>query len=271
MTRSRAARRRARRGGRTRDAGAGRAVPQHPRWSSRAASSATRRCTWGFKESFRAYIDGDIANGEWTTADGATYETPEFTWSGGTGRYDPETGLRVRRSSPGSVRFTGHDGLLDTTIADPAVSISRDGAGRCSLDVVGSVDGGRADRRAGCRVRRAAAASRCRASDARARWCSDPVLTADGEAAFPDYQAGTAFDPGGRARLDRGQACRRIRGRRRHLARADAARWVIAGGDPRPARGHRGDRGRDPPRHPSSAGACVTCVRSLRSRPSHCS
>ena len=56
--------------------------------------------TWGFKESFRAYIDGDIANGEWTTSDGATYETPEFSWSGGTGRYNSDTGS-------GSVQFTG--------------------------------------------------------------------------------------------------------------------------------------------------------------------
>ena len=29
---------------------------------------------WGFKESFRGYIDGSIANGEWTVAEGAAYE-----------------------------------------------------------------------------------------------------------------------------------------------------------------------------------------------------
>ena len=85
--------------------------------------------TWGFKESFRAYIDGDIANGEWTTSGGATYETPEFTWSDGQGHYDPETGDGYVDFA-GSVRFTGHDGLLDTTIADPSLNITARRAGR---------------------------------------------------------------------------------------------------------------------------------------------
>ncbi len=48
--------------------------------------------TWGFKETFRSYISGSIANGEWTVADGATYETPDFGWSDGTGAYDPDGG-----------------------------------------------------------------------------------------------------------------------------------------------------------------------------------
>ena len=38
-------------------------------------------------------------------------------------------------------------------------------------------------------------ASRCRAKAPAWSLVSDSVLTADGEAAFPDYQAGTAFDP----------------------------------------------------------------------------
>src|SRR3546814_3461048 len=59
----------------------------------RAASPATAcdvvggELSWGFKESFRAYISGSIAAGEWTTSGGATYETPSFGWSGaGIGR-----------------------------------------------------------------------------------------------------------------------------------------------------------------------------------------
>ena len=67
-----------------------------PRWSSPAASSRDATLTWGFKESFRAYIDGDIANGEWTTSGGATYETPEFSWSDGTGPLRPRDRPRVR-------------------------------------------------------------------------------------------------------------------------------------------------------------------------------
>jgi hypothetical protein len=148
--------------------------------------------SWGFKESFRAYIDGDIANGEWTTAGGATYETPEFSWSDGQGRYDPETGDGFVQFT-GSVRFTGHDGLLDTTIADPALSISRDGA-LLVLDVSGpSMEGDQIDAQDVAFVD--LPGIEVSGEGARLTLDSDSVLTADGEAAFPDYQAGTAFDP----------------------------------------------------------------------------
>ncbi|MEO5919656.1 MAG: HtaA domain-containing protein [Pseudolysinimonas sp.] len=148
--------------------------------------------TWGFKESFRAYIDGDIANGEWTTAGGATYETPSFIWSDGQGRYDPDTGYGHAQFL-GTVRFTGHDGLLDTTIADPILSIEPDGA-VLILDVSGpSMEGDQIDADdvgfvdlPGVEVS---------GEGARLTLSSASVLTDDGEAAFPDYAAGTAFDP----------------------------------------------------------------------------
>jgi hypothetical protein len=147
---------------------------------------------WGFKESFRAYIDGAIANGEWTAGGGATYETPEFTWTDGQGRYDPETGLGDVQFE-GTVRFTGHDGLLDTTIADPTLSISRDGA-VLLLDVSGpTMDGGQVDAQDVAFVDLPGVEES--GEGARVVLVSDSVLTADGEAAFPDYQAGTEFDP----------------------------------------------------------------------------
>src|SRR5690606_23738697 len=50
-----------------------------------AVSAVLTGCTvtdaelvWGYKESFRSYISGSIAHGEWTVADGAAYETPNF-------------------------------------------------------------------------------------------------------------------------------------------------------------------------------------------------
>ncbi|WP_439565659.1 HtaA domain-containing protein [Microcella sp.] len=73
--------------------------------------------TWGFKESFRAYISGSIANGEWTTEGGIGYETPAFFSDSlaGSIALDPIDGsLGV----DGALRFTGHDGILDTTISD---------------------------------------------------------------------------------------------------------------------------------------------------------
>lgn len=148
--------------------------------------------SWGFKESFRAYIESDIANGEWTTGGGATYETPVFTWAPGTGHYDPETGLGYVQF-PGAVRFTGHDGLLDTTIADPALSLTADGA-YLYLDVSGpSMEGDQIDAQD---VSFVELTDLTTAGDgAGVLLDSTSVMTADGESAFPDYQAGTAFDP----------------------------------------------------------------------------
>ncbi len=147
---------------------------------------------WGFKESFRAYIESDIANGEWTTSRGATYETPEFTWSHGRGRYDPEAG-DASVQFLGTVRFTGHDGLLDTTIADPTVSITSEGA-FLLLDVSGpSMEGEQIDAQDVSFVELPGV--EMSGEDARVNLVSDSVLTVDGEGAFPDYQAGTEFDP----------------------------------------------------------------------------
>lgn len=85
------------------------------------------RMTWGVKESFRSYISGSIANGEWKTADGADYETPDFIWSAGTGSYDPAAGTGSV-AFDGSVSFSGHDGVLNLVIANPTIEFTGDGA-----------------------------------------------------------------------------------------------------------------------------------------------
>jgi hypothetical protein len=89
--------------------------------------------TWGVKESFRSYISGRIANGSWEPSEGATYETPDFQWSGATGEIDPETGTGVV-SFVGTVHFTGHDGVLDLTMANPTVEFEGDGKAALLLD-----------------------------------------------------------------------------------------------------------------------------------------
>ncbi len=89
--------------------------------------------TWGVKESFRAYISGSIANGAWETSDGAGYETPEFIWTNGTGTIDPETGTGSV-SFTGTVHFTGHDGILDLTLANPTVEFDSAGSAALLLD-----------------------------------------------------------------------------------------------------------------------------------------
>jgi len=148
--------------------------------------------SWGFKESFRSYIDSDIANGEWTTANGATYETPAFSWSGGTGRYDPETGQGYIDFT-GSVRFVGHEGLLDTTIENPSVLL-QGGSGQVLLDVTGvTMDGDMVDTDDVPFV--SLPAVEVVGGDAVRTVDADTALTADGAIAFPNYPAGEAFDP----------------------------------------------------------------------------
>ncbi|CAN5524749.1 hypothetical protein BH09ACT4_BH09ACT4_19200 [soil metagenome] len=148
--------------------------------------------SWGFKESFRAYIDGDIANGERVTADGATYSTPLFSWPAGTGRYDPATGDGYIQFA-GSVRFPGHDGLLDTTIANPVVQLNGS-SGAVLLDVSGpTMDGTPVDQKG---VRFVAFPSlTVVGGDAVRTVDAATELTADGATAVPNYEVGEAFDP----------------------------------------------------------------------------
>ncbi|MGO2111014.1 MAG: HtaA domain-containing protein [Pseudoclavibacter sp.] len=89
--------------------------------------------SWGVKESFRAYISGSIANGSWETSDGAAYETPDFLWSGAAGRFDPATGTGAV-SFTGTLHFTGHDGVLDLTLANPTIEFDGQGGAALLLD-----------------------------------------------------------------------------------------------------------------------------------------
>ncbi|WP_309709861.1 HtaA domain-containing protein [Pseudolysinimonas sp.] len=151
--------------------------------------------TWGFKESFRAYIDGSIANGEWATADGATYETPAFGWANGTGGYDAET-EDADLAFTGSVRFTGHGGVLDTTIANPRVVIEGNRA-VLLLDVTGTTQDGAPVSSVGVEFAELDldAAERAGGGDLIAFTSIPAVLTDAGAAAFGTYPAGEALDP----------------------------------------------------------------------------
>lgn len=147
---------------------------------------------WGFKESFRAYIDGSIANGEWTTGPGVGYDTPSFTWSDGFGRYDPATGEGFVRFA-GSVRFTGHDGLLDTTIGYPQIVFDGDSA-VLLLDVAGAtMDGEQVEVAEAEFVELTGLETG--GEDAVVTVDAETVLTEAGSVAFPNYPAGEAFDP----------------------------------------------------------------------------
>lgn len=148
--------------------------------------------SWGFKESFRAYLDSDIANGGWETSDGATYETPAFSWTDGQGRYNPDDGTGYLEFT-GTVHFTGHDGLLDTTIKNPFIRF--DGASAVMLlDVSGpTMDGTPFSQDDVSFV--SLPSVEVVGGDAVRTVDADTALTEDGAVAFPNYAAGEAFDP----------------------------------------------------------------------------
>lgn len=160
--------------------------------------------TWGFKESFRAYIDGSIANGEWTVSDGATYDTPEFGWADGEGVYDPQTHTGLV-SFTGTIRFTGHDGLLDTTVANPQLRFVDENTAYLLLDVAGvTMEDAMAGNTGNPVVATAVPFVKLDLAGGDLQVADDGTVTAtgipsqitsEGYTAFPNYEAGTEFDP----------------------------------------------------------------------------
>lgn len=152
---------------------------------------------WGLKESFRSYISGSIANGSWETADGATYETPQFIWSEGTGTYDPATGTGSV-SFTGTVAFSGHDGVLDMTIANPTFEFEGDGNAALALDTKSNdMEGNLAVEEQQQWVAEVSLEEQPEVADGPVELTDMPsVLTNSGAAAFAGfYEAGVDLDP----------------------------------------------------------------------------
>ncbi len=151
--------------------------------------------TWGFKESFRSYISGSIANGEWTVADGATYETPSFGWAAGEGSYDGTTGEGLV-AFLGSIRFTGHGGVLDTTVANPELKFVDADTAVLTLDVSGTTqDGATVDTQDVEFVTIDLSGAIEEADGVITATDAPTTLTAAGAEAFGTYPEGEPFDP----------------------------------------------------------------------------
>ena len=80
----------------------------------------TAELGWGVKDSFRSYVRGGIANGNWDLS-GTTFAHNTFNWSSGSGTVNDGKGSV---SFTGSIHFTGHHGILDSTIANPRLDIN---------------------------------------------------------------------------------------------------------------------------------------------------
>lgn len=153
---------------------------------------------WGFKESFRSYISGTIANGDWTVADGAGYETPNFQWTRATGNASAPEKATV--DFTGTVRFSGHNGALNTTIANPSLVIADDKA-TLKLDVTGAsrevamAGQTSSETRSGIAFASVNLSGIKRDDNTWTATAAPTTLTSAGHAAFDSYEAGTALDP----------------------------------------------------------------------------
>ena len=80
----------------------------------------TGSAEWGLRQSFRSYIKTGPAHGSWELLDGATGEF----------NFPVDDGQSITADTPGTitfkggVHFTGHDGQLDITIANPVVKFT---------------------------------------------------------------------------------------------------------------------------------------------------
>src|SRR5690625_4960655 len=83
--------------------------------------------SWGVKSSFVSYVEGGIAQGKISPSSGASRTGSGFSWGSGTGTLDSNG--QGELSFPGAVQFTGHDGLMDTTIASLKVKITGPNSG----------------------------------------------------------------------------------------------------------------------------------------------
>jgi len=91
---------------------------------------------WGFKESFRSYLSSAIALGEWTVEGDVGYQTPLFSFSGGEGS------VSANRTTgdidfDGAMRFEGHGGILNTSLANPTLRFLGEREASLMFDVRG--------------------------------------------------------------------------------------------------------------------------------------
>ncbi|WP_432195265.1 HtaA domain-containing protein [Streptomyces sp. bgisy027] len=141
---------------------------------------------WGVRRTFREYVTGDIAQGEWTLSSGAEDGGALFRFPDGRGTWK-DGGLRA--AFKGAVRFTGAHGL-DLRLSGVRVTVE-DGKGTLYADV--SAAGFTGDKVPLVTF----TAEDLKVKDGLAKVTEAPAqLTAEGTKAFGGmYRAGTGMDP----------------------------------------------------------------------------
>ncbi|WP_066953383.1 HtaA domain-containing protein [Streptomyces lushanensis] len=97
----------------------------------------TAAVDWGVRRTYREYVTGPVARGNWTLSDGAQDGGALFRFPRGTGSYDAGKGILVADFA-GTVRFTGTG--LDLTLTGVAVRV-KDGRGTLLADVTDAAEG----------------------------------------------------------------------------------------------------------------------------------
>ncbi|UNK70042.1 HtaA domain-containing protein [Microbacterium sp. H1-D42] len=157
-------------------------APAEPVCVARSVTGGT--LDWGLKESFRSYVEGPIAKGEFSGG----------SFSVANGSLNTEAGDRGQIRFSGSLSATGHNGLLDFRLSNPRVVLNGNGTGSLyahvrSTDTAGNQTTNATVRFATLSFNAKSSGSSFSVNGASAR------LTADGAAAFAGfYEAGAPLD-----------------------------------------------------------------------------
>ncbi|GAA1919132.1 HtaA domain-containing protein [Streptomyces durmitorensis] len=149
---------------------------------------------WGVRRTFREYVTGSIAQGEWKLSAGAQDGGALFRFPRGEGTYDKKK-QTLDADFAGAVRFTGEHGL-DLALSKVAVEV-KDGKGTLFADV--DSKGSKSSK--GVTLKKAPlitfAAEELKPKDGLVSLTEVPSkLTADGAKAFGGmYKAGSDMDP----------------------------------------------------------------------------
>ncbi|MEU6769413.1 HtaA domain-containing protein [Streptomyces sp. NPDC046853] len=146
---------------------------------------------WGVRRTFREYVTGSIAKGEWKLTDGAEDGGALFRFPEGEGTYDKKK-QTLDADFAGTLRFTGEHGL-DLALSKVAVEV-KDGKGTLLADVKSKGDKGVTLKKAPLIT---FAAKELKPEDGLVSLTEVPSkLTADGSKAFGGmYKAGSEMDP----------------------------------------------------------------------------
>ncbi|MGW6266623.1 HtaA domain-containing protein [Cellulosimicrobium funkei] len=148
--------------------------------------------TWGVRGSFVDYIEGPVAKGDVAVSAGATRDGSAFAFGQSTPWAAPATGTTT--GYHGTVRFSGHGGLLHLTVSEPRVRIDGPRSATLVLDVSSRNLDGTTFAKKGVAFATLSLPPASTAKDGAVTYrAAEATLTAAGSAAFSGFYA--AGDP----------------------------------------------------------------------------